>query len=81
MVPFELQLQGITRHRAVLLERGLQMREMGRCTKTSIDEFFSGEWADILESALVGGSDWVAIEPEREHAVASRILDLVEQSV
>ena len=52
------------------------MRAMGRCTTLSIDEFFTGEWADVLAAAPEEGSDWVELVPEPEREIAARILSL-----
>ena len=56
-----------------------QMQELGHCTTISIDTFFTGEWAGTLDAALVEGSDWADIGSSPEHAVASRIVELIAQ--
>jgi L-arabinokinase len=54
-----------------------QLRRMGRCTTTSIDTFYAGDWETVLEAALVEGADWAELEPAPERSIASRILSLV----
>ena len=54
-----------------------QLRRMGRCTTTSVETFYSGNWEAVLEAAPVEGADWAHIEPEPARSIASRILSLV----
>jgi L-arabinokinase len=54
-----------------------QLRRMGRCTTTSVETFYSGDWERVLETALVEGSDWAELEAAPARSIASRILSLV----
>ena len=73
-VPFAMVDRSDFRETPCLVSR---MREMGRCTSTSVDTFFSGAWETVLEEALIEGSDWADIEPAPAHSIAARILELV----
>ena len=50
---------------------------MDRCTTTSIDTCYEGDWKAVLEAALVEGADWAELEAAPERSIASRILSLV----
>ncbi len=54
-----------------------QVRDLGRCATMSINEFFSGDWEEVLARAQVEGSDWAGIDMVPEDKITSRILQLI----
>lgn len=55
-----------------------QMSQLGRCTKLTLEDFFSGQWDGFLEKALVEGSDWTELGAAPEKEIATRLLRLIE---
>ncbi len=53
-----------------------EMGQMGRCSTSTLERFFSGDWELMLEGALTGGSEWAEIEPDPTRHVAERIVEL-----
>lgn len=74
-VPFAMIARPNFRETPYLVE---QMRQFGRCSETTLDDFFSGDWEPILEDALQGGSDWAAIDPDPAGTIARRIRTLLD---
>ena len=70
-VPFAMIDRSDSRETPCLIS---QLRDMGRCTTTSVDTFFSGAWEAVLQNALVEGAEWADIEPEPALSIASNIL-------
>lgn len=54
-----------------------EVEAMGRCSSSTIAQFFAGEWEPMLEGALTGGSEWADAEPEPNRRVAERIVELL----
>ena len=54
-----------------------EMQRSGRCSVSSLEAFFAGEWEPMLEAALTEGSDWREIEPDPAKRVAERILAII----
>jgi L-arabinokinase len=70
-VPFAMIDRSDSRETPCLIS---QLRDIGRCTTTSVDTFFSGAWEAVLQNALVEGAEWADIEPEPALSIASNIL-------
>jgi len=54
-----------------------EMERSGRCSVSTLETFFSGEWETVLEGALTGGSEWREIEPDPAGSTAARVLEIL----
>ena len=53
-----------------------EMAKAGRCSTSTLTQFFSGDWEPILEEALTGGSEWMDMPADPSQIIAQRVLDL-----
>ena len=73
-VPFAMIERPNFRETPVLVA---DMARMGRCSSISIEQFFSGDWEEVLERAIGSETAWVELDSNPAKTIARRVMQIL----